>query len=1131
LIVVHNVSAVRENAAQALAKSLMVYPDLVKPSLDSLFSLYKTKSALPEPKYDQYGMLIPESLDEADLAGERCGIAFALQNLVSVVNDNALVSEIFEFLIYTGEALGDRDTKVQILMRKAGLDFISKHGKSCVKTLFALFDTYLSQPARAAREHDRIRESVVLFSGTLARHLESGDSIIIGVIDKVVETLKTPAESVQQAVGDCLPGLIKLEPERAQDLLEMLMRQLFESPTYGERRGAAFGVAGIIKGCGLVALRKHEILSTLKEAVEDKKRATRREGAVFAYDTLSVALGRMFEPYVPKIIPLLLVCFGDSSREVREATSTTCKTIMSGLSAHCIKLILPGILKCLDDRSWRTQTGSIEMLASMSFLAPKQLSQNLPTIIPHLCDALSDTHVKVQESAKRGLNQFGKVIQNPEIQGLVPLLINALVDPTKNTLVALSAILDTSFSHYIDSPSLALVVPILKRAFKERGIQLKRQCGQIIGNLVTLTDQQDLIPYIPVLLSGLRELLLDPVPEIRATAAKALGMLVENLGETNFPNLVADLLESLKIDNGAVEQSGSAQGLCEVIAGLGLSKLELLLPDIISYASSSELHIKQGFMNMFIYLPATHGSRFTPYLSRIIPSILKGVSDDVDSVRNAGIKSAQMIINNYSESAIELLLPKLELMIFSENWRNRYNCLLLLGDLLFKLAGYTGKSEDLEDDVDAGTETGRNALEEALGEQRFFEILSCLYLIRNDSIAAVRQLSLSIWKSIVVNTPKTLKEILNVLLKLVIFNLASEFQDKRMIAAKGLGDLVQKLGELVIVDIVPVLTAGLESPESCTRQGVCIGISEILSTDKEEISDFTMSYLPLVKRALVDQASEVREAAAKAFEMLHHVMGSKAIDGIIPDLLNELASETDGSLSLAALEELMQVKGNSVLPILLPQFLSTPITKFNANALGSLIKVSGSCISKRLTNILPSLLTGLEQDDDAVPSIQDTLGILLSVISGDCIHHVMTTLFETFKLGTERTRITVCTCLTLLYEKSKQDLSCYNSDWLSNLIVYLNGKEGERMLLASWGAINAIVKTIKKEFLDRYVVITQKALNDAVQVLDESQTLPGFDLAKVSLMFLFFFFFFFFFSKITGTDTNSPYFLTGIDVW
>ena len=51
---------------------------------------------------------------------------------------------------------------------------------------------------------------------------------------------------------------------------------------------------------------------------------------------------------------------------------------------------------------------------------------------------------------------FGEVISNPEIQSLVPVLLKALVDPAK-TPIALTGLLKTSFMHYIDHSSLALV--------------------------------------------------------------------------------------------------------------------------------------------------------------------------------------------------------------------------------------------------------------------------------------------------------------------------------------------------------------------------------------------------------------------------------------------------------------------------------------------------------------------------------------------------------------------------------------------------------------------------------------------------------------------------------------------------
>jgi len=57
------------------------------------------------------------------------------------------------------------------------------------------------------------------------------------------------------------------------------MSLLLDSDNYGERRGAAYGLAGLTKGLGILALKQLDIMNTLTDAMQDKKNPKHREGS------------------------------------------------------------------------------------------------------------------------------------------------------------------------------------------------------------------------------------------------------------------------------------------------------------------------------------------------------------------------------------------------------------------------------------------------------------------------------------------------------------------------------------------------------------------------------------------------------------------------------------------------------------------------------------------------------------------------------------------------------------------------------------------------------------------------------------------------------------------------------------
>lgn len=75
-----------------------------------------------------------------------------------------------------------------------------------------------------------------------------------------------------------MPPLVPSIRDEAPNLVNTILQLLLDSDNYGERKGAAYGLAGLVKGLGILSLKQLNIMNTLTTAIQNKKNYKHREG-------------------------------------------------------------------------------------------------------------------------------------------------------------------------------------------------------------------------------------------------------------------------------------------------------------------------------------------------------------------------------------------------------------------------------------------------------------------------------------------------------------------------------------------------------------------------------------------------------------------------------------------------------------------------------------------------------------------------------------------------------------------------------------------------------------------------------------------------------------------------------------
>ncbi|OEH74445.1 putative GCN1 [Cyclospora cayetanensis] len=398
-------------------------------------------------------------------------------------------------------------------------------------------------------------------------------------------------------------------------------------------------------------------------------------------------------------------------------------------------------------------------------------------ILGLLLSCLSDASLPVRAAGQMAARQLMKHLSSHGIRLVLPTLTEKLQDPHWRVKVGSIELL-AAMAHCAPKQlgsCVNKVVPLLTDAASDACCmqQVRGAAVQALYAIGAAVEAPELQSVVPLLVTALAD------PSADTTREALDGLLAVEC--SSFSDAAALSLCVPVLTRGMNERSTELKRkAADLIGSLGL---------LCCHAQQQKSH------------NANHNAALLPYLPQLLPPLRQALGDPIPAVRTAAARACGAIARSVEESELaELLRWLLDTLAKSESSVERSGAANGLAELLVAW------------EQEAVREVALRAAEVIVLQ---FAATHTALLLRPledglDDNPAVRQTAASAWKRVVANTPKTLKEILPILTRRLITNLAvpaalKQQQQKQRAAARCIGALAQKMGDEVLPQLLPHL--------------------------------------------------------------------------------------------------------------------------------------------------------------------------------------------------------------------------------------------------------------------------------------------------------------------------------------
>jgi len=233
--------------------------------------------------------------------------------------------------------------------------------------------------------------------------------------------------------------------------------------------------------------------------------------------------GAAAQAYLVAAFENVMEATGDKSKAVKDAALAASKAILKILSPFALQALMPALLGGLKVKAKPAQKeATLQIIADYATMNPEALRFALVDLVSPVSELTCDIRKEVKAAAVDCMTKICACTGNKDLDPFLDAVVDAAQSLDK-THACVERLAGCVFVQNVETPALAIMLPVLTRGLNDKAEKIKRTCCLIVDNMCKVVEDPAAVLPVMALLEPLVKRAVEQIsdPEARSVAEKA----------------------------------------------------------------------------------------------------------------------------------------------------------------------------------------------------------------------------------------------------------------------------------------------------------------------------------------------------------------------------------------------------------------------------------------------------------------------------------------------------------------------------------------------------------------------------------------------------------------------------------